>query len=84
MANRELHEGSFRIIWDGLGCFRLLDVPVLFPAIPGNGGRDGRALLPDNGDRQTIENQFEDLLQIADRRLWPRLEPDQPIPSELR
>jgi hypothetical protein len=28
-------------------------------------------------DRQTIEDQFEDLLLIAERRLWARLEPDQ-------
>jgi hypothetical protein len=31
MANRELHQTSFGTIWDGLGCFRLLNVPLLFP-----------------------------------------------------
>jgi hypothetical protein len=29
MVNRELHEGRFRIIWDGLGYFRLFDVPIV-------------------------------------------------------
>jgi hypothetical protein len=32
MANYDLQEADLRTIWDGLGCFRLLDVPLLFPA----------------------------------------------------
>jgi hypothetical protein len=33
MGNKGLWQTPFRIIWDGVGCFRLLDVPVLFPGL---------------------------------------------------
>jgi hypothetical protein len=36
MAYWHLQEKSFGTVWDDLGCFRLFDVPVLFPPKVGN------------------------------------------------
>jgi hypothetical protein len=33
MSHSRLHEDLFRIVWDGLGQYRSLDVPLLFPRV---------------------------------------------------
>ena len=60
------------------------DSGEVFSAVPG--GQIDALYFRVSSDRQTAENQFEDLLQIVEKttRLRAELEPDPASPHELR